>query len=241
MCGRPLVDVPFGSEAHVIADLTTPLGLALYRYRSYNDPDLELIRVRLSAGDVFVDGGANIGLFSLIAAHCVGVDGHVYALEPAPRTRMSLCRNIGASGFTQVTVLPYALSDRWGSSQFSVMPHGGGTSSLSDEGAKQTEDRCAGAQIVTVLTGRLDDIVPQVLWDRLTLIKLDVEGAEVSSLRGAQALLRFARPALLVEVVDEHLRTQGSSERELQDLLTDLGYRALPGAAATPNVLYLPS
>jgi hypothetical protein len=121
------------------------------------------------------------------------------------------------------------------------MPHEGGTSSLSPGGAKPEPDQSSGADTVTVLTGRLDDILPRSLWPRVAMVKLDIEGAEVAALRGAAELLRSARPALLVEVVDDHLTRQGSGEAELADLLAGFGYLAVSGAAAPPNVLFLPA
>lgn len=190
--------------------MKTPLGLSLYRYRPYLDPDLDLIRSYLSPGDVFVDGASNIGLYSLVAASCVGYDGHVFAFEPAPAVRLSAFRNIVASGFPQVNLLPYALSDRWAWASFHVSPLGGGTSSLIPYTGSDSEGH-ESADTLSVVTAPLDDVVPRFLWRRVAMVKLDIEGAEVAGLRGSVNLLKAARPVLFLEVAEENLVMQGSS------------------------------
>lgn len=70
--------------------------------------------------------------------------------------------------------------------------------------------------------------------------ELDIEGAEVAALRGATELLRSARPALLLEVEERNLVIQGTCREELIGFVSDLGYRAVAGAAQ-PNVLFLPT
>lgn len=137
--GRNSPTVDLGVGIRVVADLSTPLGLSLYRYRPYLDPDLELVRSYLAPGDVFIDGGSNVGLYTLVAASCVGGEGHVFAFEPAPGVRLSTLRNVVTSGFPQVNVLPYALSEAWGWASFRVAPLEGGTSSLIPDTASDSE------------------------------------------------------------------------------------------------------
>lgn len=241
--GHNLPAVELGGGIRVIADLGTPLGLSLYRYRPYLDRDLELIRTHLAPGEVFIDGGSNIGLYSLVAASCVGSEGHVFAFEPAPTARLSALRNIAASGFPQVTVLPYALYERWGWASFRLAPLGGGTSSLLPDttvtGSKAGSREATAT--LSVMTARLDDVIPRALWPRVAMVKLDIEGAEVAALRGAVDMLQATRPVLLLEVVEGNLAMQGSCPEDLLDLVSDLGYQPAFEAAAEPNVLFLPT
>lgn len=232
--------VQLGAGIRIIADLGTPLGLSLYRYRPYLDPDLELIRTYLASGDVFIDGGSNIGLYSLVAASCVGEKGHVFAFEPAPAVRVSALRNIATSGFPQVNVLPYALSEAAAWASFHVAPLGGGTSSLvPDKPSGSSAESKESTAALRVMTARLDDVVPRALWPRVAMVKLDIEGAEVAALRGAVDMLQTAHPVLLLEVAEGNLAMQGSCADELLDLLSGLGYQAVAGAAAEPNVLFV--
>ena len=99
-------------RCRLTVDLTTPLGLRLYRY-PYTEPEIELVRAILRPGDVFVDGGANIGLFSLVAASRVGPAGRVLAFEPASSTRAQLSRNVTLNRFDWIDVRPEALGELW--------------------------------------------------------------------------------------------------------------------------------
>lgn len=227
--GSVLPLVPF-YDRRIVADLRTPTGLSLYRYGS-RDPDLDLVRHLSSPGDVVIDCGANIGLFSVAAALSVEPQGLVYAFEPVGRVRRLLVRNVVASDCNNIVVLPFALGASIGRREFVTMPGGGGLSSFSPEMPEQGVP-------VMVDVHRLDDAVAPTHRHRVRLIKLDVEGAETSVLSGARQVIAASRPAILIEVEDGHLRRQGSSAAELRQLLEELGYRRADGPAP-PNELYL--
>lgn len=231
--GSGLATVAFDSgRSKIVADLSTPLGLGLYRYPGYWDSDLDVLD-ELRAGDVFVDCGANIGLFTLVAADRVSDPGLVIAFEPAPSTRVALLRNIARSGHRNVTVLPHALSDAPGEVPFVVMGDSGGLSSFAPAAP------LLGYQLQVPVT-TLDIGIPAEAWGRIRLIKVDIEGAEVQALRGATRVLTEERPLLLIEVEDSHLRRQGSSAAELFALLTGAGYVGVPTPGPGPNYLFRP-
>lgn len=230
---RCLPVVPLdGSGVVVAADLRTAFGQGLYRRPgSFRDPDLDVLPRFLRPGDVFLDCGANIGLFSLAAARLVGDAGQVIAFEPAPDTRLTLLRNVVVNSASQVTVLPYALSDHVGWADFVVMGRNGGLSSFAPE--KPSEGRTVAVELAV-----LDDLLPTALLDRVTMMKVDVEGAEAALLQGAAHLLERVRPAILIEVEDEHLRRQGSSADALRQMLEASGYVGTPTRGDSPNVLF---
>ena len=113
-----------GGRSSIHADLRTPMGLMLYRY-GHRDANLDLIARLLSPGDVFVDGGANVGLFTLVAAERVGPTGKVVAFEPGRAVRLRLLENVVLNGFSQVEVIPFALSSTAGEAPFRVFDAGG--------------------------------------------------------------------------------------------------------------------
>ena len=231
--GRPLVVVPFLADGtKVVADLRTSFGRGLYRYRvPYVDEDFEILRRYLRPGDTFVDCGANIGHFSLVAARLVGPSGHVVAFEPVAETRAALERNVATNGLTNVEVLPWALGATAGVAPFYAMADGGGLSSFAPS------DPARGREFqVDVKT--IDDCLRDIQGS-VRLVKIDVEGAESVVLQGATELLRRYRPPLLVEVEDDHLKRQGTSEVELRELLRSFGYREEPTQGPSPNVLFV--
>jgi FkbM family methyltransferase len=211
-------------HSRIEADLKTALGLGLYRY-GVNTPELELVRRCLSRGDTFVEGGANVGVITLVAAAAVGAAGRVLAFEPAERTRASLQRNVELNGFHWVDIRPEALAERVGQSTlFSFGGDAKGVSSFAPADPGQ-----ARAELVPLTT--LDEVLFPFA-GRVKLIKLDLEGAEARALAGANGLLRAQRPDLILELEDPHLSRQGSSASAVLSILASHGYRVfriLPG------------
>jgi FkbM family methyltransferase len=212
------VAVPYDDgRSRISADLRTPLGLQLYRY-GRSDPDLDLVGRLLSPGDVFVDGGANVGLFTLVAARRVGPSGKVIAFEPGGRVRLRLLENLVLNDFSHVEVMPHALSSAPGEASFQEFDiAGAGLNHL------LPPDQHGGACSVAVTT--LDLALAARDLSRLVLIKLDLEGAEHAALMGAAAVLRRCYPDLILEIERDHLHRLSSSPEAIAALLQDHGYR----------------
>jgi FkbM family methyltransferase len=206
-----------GNRSRIYADLGTPLGLQLYRY-GHHDPDVELVSRMLSPGDVFVDGGANVGLFTLVAAERVGKLGKVLAFEPGRVVRLRLLENVVLNGFQQVVVMPFALSSQPGEARFRVFDGAGAGLNHLVSGPHADGD------IETVACTTLDAAIVDGDRSRLQLIKLDLEGAEYAALSGAPDILRESRPDILLEVEPAHLRRMGSAPEAIADLLRRNGY-----------------
>jgi FkbM family methyltransferase len=211
--------IPYdGGQTSIYADLGTPLGLVLYRY-GVRDIDIELTKALLSPGDTFVDGGANIGLFTLAAAAKVGPGGKVISFEPAREARLRLIQNVALNRLVQVQVVPFALSSAPGEATFRVFEiAGAGLNHLAP-----AEGEAGAVESVTLTT--LDAVVGPIDRRRLTLIKLDLEGAEHAALQGAREVVREARPHIIIEIEESHLRRLGSSAEEVLGLLGTQGYR----------------
>lgn len=97
----------------VRADLATAYGLYLYR-KGFPEPEARLLRGLLRPGDVFIDGGAHSGTFTLIAAAIVGPEGRVLACEPAAGTVQLLRRNVELNALRNVDIFPVAIAERAG-------------------------------------------------------------------------------------------------------------------------------
>jgi FkbM family methyltransferase len=216
--GWSRVPVPYdGGRSRISADLRTPMGLQLYRY-GHHDPDLKLVAQLLSPGDMFVDGGANIGLFTLVAARSVGPSGKIIAFEPGHDIRLRLLENLVLNGLSQVEVMPLALSSAPGEASFQEFDiAGAGLNHLVPVDREQ-----GGAHKVALTT--LDATLGARDLTRLTLIKLDLEGAEHAALLGAATVLRDRRPDLILEIEPAHLARMGASAEAIAALLRGLGY-----------------
>jgi FkbM family methyltransferase len=171
-------------------------GVGLFSIRAGTDDVLHVMTSRephlralleneLCSGGTFVDGGANIGFYSLLAARQVGQAGRVLAFEMMPDTAAILRRHVEANAAVCVSVLERALSDRSGDMVMATVEPGlhGQASIVADEKG--------GRNHVGVATITLDNATAGL--DRIDLMKLDLEGAEYLALRGAtEALSRTA-------------------------------------------------
>ena len=226
---RTVVGYDFQSS-RIIADLRTSIGLQLYRY-GYWDASLQLVSEILQPGDKFVDGGANIGLFSLVAARRVGPTGKVFAFEPSPATAHILSENCVLNGYSQVEINQVALSEVAGKRDFYAFS--GSRAGLSSFLPIENN----GAKKITVASTTLDEALSGG-HDKLRLVKLDLEGAEVKALRGATTLLQKG-VIFFVEVEPLRLRHLETSERTLYEIFSNNGYIWLQRSSWVPNVLFV--
>lgn len=203
---------------------------------------------------VFVDCGANIGSFTLVAARHASC-GVVHAFEPSATHLERLRRNVDLNGFLNVRINPTGLSDRTKTARL-YMPRGG--SDLTNTGGASifcgTEDRGFESTVEDIRLQRLDDYVREQGLTRIDVVKIDVEGAELQVLRGALDSLDRFRPVVLMEIDLGNLQRAGEDASGLIDFWTSRNYsiRRLGGMAhGTPiesasslrahqNVLCLP-
>jgi len=176
----------------------------------------------LRPGDVFVDVGANIGLFTLIAAICVGPKGRVFAFEPTTATFGRLVDNVRLNDFQNVTSVKLALSDVNG--QLDLVRSIDGFDAWNSL-ARPTMGKVFSKERVVAnawdqYAGRHD------LVGAVTMMKIDVEGWESRVLAGGkETFARMDAPVLQVEFADEAARAAGSSCGDLYETLERLGYR----------------
>jgi FkbM family methyltransferase len=146
----------------------------------------------LRPGDSFIDVGANAGYFSAMGASIVGAKGQVHAFEPNPPVSRLLQRSVALNGYeSRMRVNQLAVTDREGSVQLWCSP---------DEKATDiaTTLRAGGRVPVQVESTTLDAYCFASGIDKLRLIKIDVEGAELEVLRGASQVLGTIRPDAVV-------------------------------------------
>ncbi len=178
----------------------TPFGFLFGGHRAmaggeFEPREVEFARTVLGYVDVFVDVGANLGLYSCLARW---QGRKVVAFEPLFENLLGLYANLSANGWTDIEVLPVALSDKAGL----VELFGGGT------GASLVRCWSGGSARYrrTVPTTTMDLIVGHRFPGQKMFLKVDVEGAELCVLRGATAVLsRTPAPTWMVEIcLTEH-------------------------------------
>jgi FkbM family methyltransferase len=187
----------------------------------FEDAERRFVRKFLRLGMTVVDVGAHHGLYTLLAAKCVGRRGKVIAFEPSHRERRRLFRHIRLNGCRNVIVEACALGNQAGEANL-FMAEGAQDwcNSLRPPAANQ---QTAASRVAVE---RLDDALWRLRVDAVDLIKLDAEGAELSVLQGAGEFLRGAsRPVILAEVQDIRTIAWGYRTREIIEFLARGKYR----------------
>jgi FkbM family methyltransferase len=211
-------------------DLTEHLQQRAYYLGYHEHMIVETFVDVITPGSCIFDLGANFGQFTLLAAQLSGPQGQVFAFEPEPNAFAALRRNVEANSFPRIICRQAAVSDTAGTAVLYVAPPTfSGTSSLALSAVEPYHDNYA---LQTVAVERLDDYGDQVT-SPVSLIKLDVQGAEFLVLRGAEQLLRDHRPAIIFEADEVVMTAFGYQSRDLGAYLHHLGY-ALFSVPARP-------
>jgi FkbM family methyltransferase len=204
--GRGLRFAPGHSvPAYAVGDIELPVQEALARV--------------LLPGDTFCDVGANVGFLSVVGARLVGDTGRVYAFEPVERNARVLRRNLRLNRLGNVEVLSAAVADRQGRQELVLAASSGGAGLA----AAVPPPDAAGSVVVDVVT--IDGLVARGDIPPPTLVKIDVEGAELAVLRGMDDSLRRHGPAVLYEIDGPDEADAESRAAPCRGYLEERGYR----------------
>jgi len=179
-------------------------------------------------GEIVVDCGANVGIYSVFVAHALKGISKVIAVEPFPENVEYLYENIRLNGLeSRVTVVQAAVSRREGTARLAVLSSGGHHLLATDSSSRD--------QSIQVVTVTLDQLHQE--HGPIGCVKMDVEGAELDAVTGADHLLRTARPSWRIAAY--HSPT---IRRAVHTLLTNYGYhvRVHPAGYLYADRLELP-
>jgi FkbM family methyltransferase len=165
-------------------------------------------------GMTYVDVGANIGVYAVLAASLVGARGRIVAVEALPRLLPFLTDNFSMNGYIdQVQILPFAAADRDGTVTIHDFERYNGACTIVPEVAQLQGGRFADSGRPIMVTARtLTSLLEEAKVQRADLLKIDVEGFETEVLIGARDFLQAHRDtSILIEwhcefMTDERLR-----------------------------------
>lgn len=185
----------------------TYVGRSLDLYGEYSEAETAVLCGLLRPKDVVIEAGANIGAMTVAFAKAVGPRGRVFAFEPQRRIFQILCANLAINEIGNVHAVQAALGRAKGTLRVPPLSYRkvfnfGGVA----VGSKTGE---------TVSVAAIDALG----FDRLSLVKADVEGMELDVIKGGARTIARLRPILYLEN-DRHARSS-----ELIRLVMDLGYR----------------
>jgi FkbM family methyltransferase len=201
----------------------------IYAFRENYEPELDYLERVLSPGKVFVDAGANFGIYTLLASHVVGAAGRVISFEPSTRAFPVLQQNIALNGFKNVLAFPIALTQKSGK-QLLYHDLAIGCDTLGRYPPSQVSSE-------EVTTESLDDALRRAAIHHVDVIKMDVQGAEEWVLRGASNTLSSAHPVIIFEVWPEGAALLDLPPNGAWELLESASYEfyaAAPGGTLSP-------
>lgn len=213
----------------IYVDLRSAVGRGIFVTGKFDDEVFQSIRGSLDAGTVFLDVGANVGYYSLLAIDCVGPDGQVHAFEIDSRPLKCLRKTVVANKLNNLIIHEVALGQNEGTAYLAMKSDCGHSSAGSE------------LQGIAVPMAPLDSFQHKFDGRRISAIKIDVEGAELAVINGAKNIIREHQPAIVCEVFDDHLRRHGHTSEQLMQCLIQFGYECFwLGSVHTPTVLALP-
>lgn len=179
----------------------------------YDYDDMSFLLRYLRTTDAFLDIGANIGVYTLLAASRIQ-EGSIFSIEALPENHRRLEENIRLNELEHVTTHALAVSSEPGEV---VIDLADGDSEASIAGS-QTDG-------LRVPADTLDNLFAERELANLTLGKMDIEGAEMWALQGGTQLLeRHQPPVWIMEVSDMTLAPTGYTSADLMALLSTYAY-----------------
>lgn len=214
-------------------------------YGDYDPAVTQTLLAQLSPGAVFMDIGANLGFYSLVAASAAR-NIQVLAMEPSALLFAKLQRQLSLN--PQYAIRTFRLAA--GNANEEKTLYGSSEENQGMSSLRPPENHSGESEIVSVV--RIDDWSPVQALDRLDLVKIDTEGHEIAVIQGMVDTIKKWRPRLLVEVNPQTLSMFGHQPDELIQLLQNLDYvlyttgkvlqpiTAEPDWQTTPDILCIP-
>lgn len=208
---RVLVDIQNFRIYAMMGD--SDVGQPIIQSQKYEPHVEHIIKATLHSGDVFLDLGANIGYFSLLAASIVQETGKVISFEPNIQNLQLLYASIFENQFRNITVYPFAASNNvqilrltsFGSNGFLEEPH-----------SSQSNSQFLQSIIV-------DDLLQDE--SRIKLIKMDIEGYEPLALSGMEKIIKKHKPIIITEFSPWHILHRTKIEpKDYLEQLVNYGY-----------------
>jgi FkbM family methyltransferase len=191
-------------------------------FLGYFDPmGIRFINNQLYEGEVFIDIGANVGAYSLVASRLVGRSGKVIAFEPVGTIFQRLSENISLNRITNIVAEKRAVLDKNGMTDIYISDKQNmGMSSIfhfnSESGKSGKSEKVEAVS--------LDDYIEERDISRINLIKIDIEGSEMLAIKGMQSILERFHPKILIELKEETFTNSGYQAKDIIDFLAKAGY-----------------
>lgn len=202
-----------GSKMYLDPSDENGVSASLLLEGSYEKEETQLIKGLLKRDMVFVDIGANIGYYSLLASKSCKV---IYSFEPDPRNFLMLMKNIRLNNYTNIYLFNKAVLDNNNPISFYMDSKNFGGSSFAETNPEEVGGK------ISIKPIRLDDIF---IDSKIDLIKIDVQGAEERVIKGAiNTIKNNPNIKIIMEFCPYGIRQVGDNPENLLNLLDELGF-----------------
>lgn len=224
-CPNKAIIARLGKSLQVRIYTHDVIGRDIYVKGMFEKAECRFVTKFLKRGMVFFDLGANLGQYTLLAAQRVGSDRHVHSFEPSSRMFSELKFNVALNGLSNVCILNnVAVSDEEGTAKLAKYEPGGEV--YGSLGSQDWPSNKSITDYEEVRTITLDSYIKEHNIEYVDLIKIDIEGAELLSLRGAHQLLDHSNaPTIVLEMADVNTNGFGYKALDIWDYLESFGYR----------------
>jgi FkbM family methyltransferase len=205
-------------------DASDIVGKHIYYFGIWEPNLTHWIQRRLNPGDLFIDIGANIGYYSLLASKLVGNSGKVVSVEALPQTFCRLENNLRQNGSSNVRAVNVAAWDKTEKVKIFTRQEGpSGSSTLISDWADQWHLQ----QQIEIDATPLSVILTPEEIKTARLIKIDVEGAEWNVISEMKSWLAQTRGDLeiAIEISRSMMQAQGKDFQDILDVFSDFGFQ----------------
>lgn len=215
----------FDDSLRMQLDLSEHMQRRIFWMGNYSQDVVKTIKLLLQPGMRFIDIGANIGEITLTAGKLVSTSGSVIAFEPVDTIAARLEQHLHWNCMPWCQVERLALSDHAGEAEIFASTGNNGTKDKHEGLSSLHNIQQGGRPIQRVRLSTLDSYLDAASSGRVDGIKIDIEGAELECLRGAELTLRSHQPWLIVEVQAQTSAAAGYDQRRILELLSGLDYQ----------------
>ncbi len=189
----------------------------------YEKDNFEFLKKTVKTGDTVLDIGAHIGLFSVVAAKITGNNGKVYAFEPAPATNALLQQTIRINKLENtIEGRNEAMGKENGKTVFFISDVVGDNSNSL---VSYKVDRELKGIDITVMS--IDSFAKEKNIKKINFIKIDVEGAEYDTIRGADATMTSHRPFISIGLHPNGITAKGDNLGDIYDFIIQHKYEVI--------------
>ncbi len=189
----------------------------------YEKENFDFLTASVNPGDTVLDVGAHIGLFAVIASKLTGAGGKVIAFEPAPATFSLLEQTVRINkAENTIVTIQKAVGKEPGKTTFFI------SDSVADNSNSLVSylgDRPLNGIDIDITS--IDTIVSERKSGKIAFIKIDVEGAEYDTIRGAAHTFKTLRPYAIVAIHPIPIVAKGDRLEDIYDFIHALNYRIM--------------